>query len=131
MSQIIDTFSNGAIGASCFVMAYQLVRFLVKRWHEGIPFKATLMLAAALFFFGGVGRLILTILIDNDFLDIVVKLMTALISMLTAVLVSLSVDQALKMKTPQQYEELEAEKDKQLKSLRHELKLLMKTQHER
>lgn len=128
----VNTVCNATIGVSCFIIACQLVRFLIKRWKDGVPFRATLILAAALFFFtGGIGQLVLTLFLDNDILDLISRAMTALISLLTAVLVTLSVDRALKMKTPRQFEELEAQKDRALESLRHEYKLLLTRQHGR
>ena len=131
MSILINDISSGITGMSCLLIAYQLGRFLFKRWQDGIPFRETVVLAAALFFMGGIARTILVFIIQNDTLDVAIRLLMSLISMLTAVLITLSVNQALKMKTPRDYEELTAEKNRQLKSLRRELKFLSKPQHER
>ena len=131
MNELLNAVSNAVTGVSSLLIAYELARLLFKRWKDGIPFRETVVLAASLFFFGGLGRTVLVFLIQDDTLDVVVRLLTALISMLTAILIKLSIDRALRMKTPQQYEELTAEKDRQLESLRYELKLLVKPQHGR
>ena len=101
MNELINAISNAITGASCLFITYQLVRFLLRRWQDGIPFRETMILAAALFFFfSGLGRTVLAFLIHSDTVDVISRLTTALLSLIAAVLVTLSINRALKMRTP-------------------------------
>ena len=120
---IINLASNIVISTSCFVISLFIARFVYVRRNDGIPFRMLFVLMAMLFFFGGGARYVM-IIYPNQIIDTIARAFTALTSLAFAISISWSMSEALKMKTPMQYDRIDKEKELLLKTLKDKIKLL-------
>lgn len=121
--EIINLVSNIVISTSCFLIAFLIARFLYLRRKDEIPFHTILILLTMLFFFAGGARYAM-IVYPNPIIDAVARALIAITSLWVSVAILFSMERALKMKTPKQYDKIDKEKNELLHALRVEVEAL-------